>query len=90
MYNSCVPEMVCVPCIVIPFFLFIWYRFIQPLVLKFWNPWAKVESASPPVTTTDGSCPSESLNATASSEKVNGSNQVSTEQQQEEEGKKEL
>ncbi|KAJ9574532.1 hypothetical protein L9F63_008305, partial [Diploptera punctata] len=35
--------MVCVPCIVIPFFLFIWYRFIQPIVLKFWNPWQTIE-----------------------------------------------
>lgn len=32
--------MVCIPCIVAPVLLFIWYRFIQPIVLKFWNPWA--------------------------------------------------
>lgn len=40
----CVLVMVCVPCIVIPFFLFIWYRFIQPIMLKFWNPWKAVET----------------------------------------------
>ena len=31
--------MVCIPCIIAPVLLFIWYRFIQPIVLKFWNPW---------------------------------------------------
>jgi len=35
--------MVCVPCFVIPICLFIWHRFLQPLVLKFWNPFGKVE-----------------------------------------------
>lgn len=35
--------MVCVPCIVIPFFLFIWHRWIQPIVLSFWNPWKSVD-----------------------------------------------
>ena len=35
--------MVCVPCIVIPFFLFIWHRWIQPIVLSFWNPWKTVD-----------------------------------------------
>ena len=34
--------MVCVPCIVIPVLLYIWHRFLQPIMLKFWNPWAKV------------------------------------------------
>ena len=34
--------MVCVPCIVIPVLLYIWHRFLQPIFLKFWNPWAKV------------------------------------------------
>jgi hypothetical protein len=29
---------------VIPFLLFIWYRYIQPIVLKLWNPWKKVET----------------------------------------------
>lgn len=35
--------MVCVPCIVIPFFLFIWHKFLQPIFLRMWNPWGKVE-----------------------------------------------
>jgi hypothetical protein len=35
--------MVCVPCIVIPLLLYIWHRFLQPIFLKFWNPWGKVE-----------------------------------------------
>ena len=30
--------MVCVPCIVIPVFLFIWHKYLQPLVLRFWGP----------------------------------------------------
>ena len=34
--------MVCVPCIVIPVLLYIWHRFLQPIFLKFYNPWAKV------------------------------------------------
>ena len=35
--------MVCISCIVIPLVLYIWHRFLQPFVLKFWNPWGKVE-----------------------------------------------
>ncbi|KAL1422441.1 hypothetical protein MTO96_022307 [Rhipicephalus appendiculatus] len=35
--------MVCIPCIVAPVLLYIWYRFIQPIVLSIWNPWAKKE-----------------------------------------------
>lgn len=33
--------MVCVPCFIIPVLLFVWHRFIQPYVLRIWNPWAK-------------------------------------------------
>uniref|UniRef100_A0A1W7R770 Putative conserved secreted protein n=1 Tax=Aedes albopictus TaxID=7160 RepID=A0A1W7R770_AEDAL len=33
--------MVCVPCFIIPVLLFLWHRFVQPYVLRFWNPWAK-------------------------------------------------
>lgn len=51
--------MVCVPCIVIPFLLFIWHRYIQPIVLKFWNPWKAVETKTerkiPPGQTVDKS-----------------------------------
>ncbi|KAK5650586.1 hypothetical protein RI129_001615 [Pyrocoelia pectoralis] len=33
----------CVPCFIIPLLLFIFHRYIQPIILKFWNPWQKVE-----------------------------------------------
>lgn len=36
--------MVCVPCIIIPLFLWIFHKFIQPYVLKFWNPWKSVDA----------------------------------------------
>lgn len=29
----------CVPCFVIPLLLFLFHKFIQPILLKFWNPW---------------------------------------------------
>lgn len=32
--------MVCVPCFIIPLLLFIWHKFLQPIVLRYWNPWA--------------------------------------------------
>jgi len=35
--------MVCISCIVIPVLLWLWHRFLQPVVLKFYNPWAKLE-----------------------------------------------
>lgn len=31
----------CVPCFVIPLLLFIFHRYLQPILLKFWNPWEK-------------------------------------------------
>ncbi|KAL5004777.1 hypothetical protein ScPMuIL_018233 [Solemya velum] len=45
--------MVCIPCIVVPFVLWFFHKFIRPLVLKIWNPWAKQEkiestSSDPP------------------------------------------
>ena len=36
--------MVCIPCLVVPALLFIWYRFLQPIFLRFWNPFGKVEA----------------------------------------------
>jgi len=33
--------MVCVPCIVIPVLLWLFHKYIQPFILKFWNPWEK-------------------------------------------------
>lgn len=32
----------CVPCFIIPLLLFIFHRYIQPIILKFWNPWKKI------------------------------------------------
>ena len=32
-------KMVCISCIVIPVVLWLWHRFLQPIFLKFWNPW---------------------------------------------------
>ncbi|CAD5118927.1 DgyrCDS7602 [Dimorphilus gyrociliatus] len=36
--------MVCVPCIIIPVLLWVFHKYIQPLILKFWNPWSKKEA----------------------------------------------
>lgn len=36
--------MVCIPCFIIPVLLFVWHRFIQPYILRFWNPWAKKDA----------------------------------------------
>lgn len=33
--------MVCVPCFIVPLMLYIWHRFIQPYVLRYWNPWTQ-------------------------------------------------
>ena len=35
--------MVCISCILIPLALYIWHRFLQPVFLKVWNPFGKVE-----------------------------------------------
>lgn len=31
----------CVPCFIIPLLLFIFHRYIQPILLKMYNPWEK-------------------------------------------------
>lgn len=36
--------MVCIPCFIIPVLLFIWHRFVQPYILRYWNPWAKKDA----------------------------------------------
>ncbi|XP_016951814.1 UPF0729 protein CG18508 [Drosophila biarmipes] len=36
--------MVCVPCFIIPLLLYIWHKFIQPIVLRYWNPWEKKDA----------------------------------------------
>jgi glutaredoxin 3 len=33
--------MVCIPCIVIPFVLWLFHKYLQPIILRFWNPWEK-------------------------------------------------
>ena len=47
--------MVCISCIVIPLVLFIWHRFLQPIFLKFWNPWGQVENKTDQNGTTSNS-----------------------------------
>ncbi|XP_059621536.1 UPF0729 protein AAEL015238 [Phlebotomus argentipes] len=56
--------MVCVPCFIIPVLLYIWHKFIQPYVLRFWNPWEKkdeqgnvVKTENFPFTCKGGACP---------------------------------
>ncbi|KAK9507054.1 hypothetical protein O3M35_008878 [Rhynocoris fuscipes] len=58
---------ICVPCFVIPFFLFIW-RFIQPWILMFWNPEKLPQSENKTITeNNDSKCPMQP--ATSSSSK---------------------
>ena len=40
--------MVCVSCIVIPVFLWLWHKYLQPLVLRFWGPlpWGNKEAVA--------------------------------------------
>lgn len=60
--------MVCIPCIVVPVLLFIWHRFLQPILLKFWNPWGKVTDGTDKKTDgKDGksACPASNGTATA-------------------------
>jgi len=33
----------CIPCFIIPLLLFIFHKYIQPYLLKIWNPWEKLE-----------------------------------------------
>ena len=40
--------MVCIPCIVIPVLLWIFHKYLQPIILKFWNPWASKSVSAPP------------------------------------------
>lgn len=43
--------MCCIACFVFPTLLWIFYRYIQPLILAFWNPWGKkgIEAKSDPM-----------------------------------------
>lgn len=72
--------MVCVPCFIIPLLLFIWHKFIQPIVLRYWNPWAvkdaqgNVINKEPefPFECKGGVCPfKKPTNATAGGDDVN-------------------
>ncbi|XP_034476783.1 UPF0729 protein GD16342 [Drosophila innubila] len=36
--------MVCVPCFIIPLLLYIWHKFVQPIMLRYWNPWEKKDA----------------------------------------------
>lgn len=36
--------MVCVPCFIIPVLLYIWHKFVQPILLRYWNPWEKKDA----------------------------------------------
>uniref|UniRef100_A0A182NVF4 Uncharacterized protein n=1 Tax=Anopheles dirus TaxID=7168 RepID=A0A182NVF4_9DIPT len=38
--SPCV-KMVCVPCFIVPLLLYLWHKFVQPILLKYWNPWEK-------------------------------------------------
>lgn len=33
----------CISCFILPLLLFLFHRFLQPLILKFWNPWPAVK-----------------------------------------------
>jgi len=63
--------MVCVPCIVIPVLLYIWHRWLQPIALRIWNPWAKVEAVgsggAPASPLSSLSCPITGASSTTSS-----------------------
>jgi len=39
--------MVCIVCIVIPALLWIFHKYLQPIILKFWNPWASKSVSAP-------------------------------------------
>lgn len=70
--------MVCIPCIVIPLVLWFWHKYLQPYVLRFWNPWGKkIDDKSAPEaagdsasTTSDGDVLKETEQK--SSEQTNG------------------
>lgn len=36
----------CVSCFILPLLLFLFHRFIQPILLKYWNPWEKKTEAN--------------------------------------------
>lgn len=36
--------MVCIPCFIVPVLLYLWHKFVQPYVLRYWNPWAVTDA----------------------------------------------
>jgi hypothetical protein len=38
----------CVPCFIIPLILFIFHRYIQPIILRYWNPWENKQVKAEP------------------------------------------
>lgn len=61
--------MVCISCIVIPLMLYIWHKFLQPIALKIWNPWAKVEDQSQTAAVDDQTAPKSSCPIKTTNEK---------------------
>ena len=79
--------MVCISCIVIPLVLYIWHKFLQPFVLKFWNPWGKVEDKSEetsakelnltcPMSKKSNEAPSETIDDSSKEVLVNGKGKI--------------
>lgn len=56
--------MVCIPCIVIPFVLWFFHKFIQPYIAKIWNPWKKIDEKGGGDSTTPMKCPLKSKDST--------------------------
>lgn len=66
--------MVCISCIVVPVVLYIWHRFLQPLLLKIWNPWGAVEGKgdAPPASSEPLKCPISGKAAPSDQPETNG------------------
>lgn len=73
--------MVCVPCFIIPVLLYIWHKFLQPILLKYWNPWEKKDAEGNvikpefPLTCPGGQCP---IKGVGGKNKADGSEIVTT------------
>lgn len=68
--------MVCVPCFIIPVLLYIWHKFLQPILLKYWNPWEKKDAEGNvikpefPLTCPGGQCPIKGVGKDKTSEET--------------------
>lgn len=65
--------MVCIPCIVIPFVLWFFHKYIQPYIARLWNPWKKVEESKGNGTSTPLQCPVKTMLKTEKGEEVSNS-----------------